>query len=201
VVIEALEDFRGPERRRHQRADVALSGRYMLADRHEYSCQAINISAGGVAVLGAIKGAIGERVVAYFDRIGRVEGMVVRQFGRCFAIALSASALKREKLDLRIAWLVKRQAGLVSDNRRSERVAVLRWRTTLKTADGKEYAVSVIDLSVSDAAIAVEAAPPIGSDVTLGQRPAKVVRHLRGGIAVAFKEPLGEADLRRRAEL
>jgi PilZ domain len=198
VIIEALDDFRRPERRRHQRADVALSGRYMLADRHEYPCQTINISAGGVAILGAIKGVIGERVVAYFDRIGRVEGMVVRHFGKCFAVALSASALKREKLDLRIAWLVKRQAGLVADNRRNERVAVLRWRTALKTADGKEHPASVIDLSVSDAAINVAAAPPIGAMVTLGRRAAKVVRHFPGGVALAFEEPLGESDIQRR---
>jgi hypothetical protein len=201
VIIEALDDYRRPERRRHQRADAALSGRYMLADRHEYPCQAINISAGGVAILGAIKGAIGERVVAYFDRIGRVEGMVVRHFGKCFAVKLSASALKREKLDSRIAWVVRRQAGLVAESRRNERVAVLRWRTTLKTADGQEHPASVIDLSVSDAAIGVATAPPIGSLVMLGRRAAKVVRHFRGGIAVAFEEPLGELDLQKRGGL
>jgi hypothetical protein len=65
----------------------------------------------------------------------------------------------------------------------------------LKTADGKEHPASVIDLSVSDAAINVDAAPPIGSMVTLGRRAAKVVRHFPDGIALAFEEPLGETDL------
>ncbi|HYC25292.1 MAG TPA: PilZ domain-containing protein, partial [Roseiarcus sp.] len=115
MIVEARlqEDSARPERRRHQRAKVTLRGRYMLADRREYVCQSIDISAGGIAILGAIKGGIGERIVAYFDKIGRVEGMVVRHFDKCFVIELSASALKRERLDLRIGWIVKREAGLV----------------------------------------------------------------------------------------
>jgi len=196
VIVEVVpQDATRPERRRHQRARVRLRGRYMLADRREYACQAIDISAGGMAILGAIKGQIGERVVAYFDRIGRVEGMVVRHFDKCFVIELSASSLKRERLDLRIGWLVKREAGLVADSRRHDRIALYRWRTNLRTADGQDCVAYVVDLSVSGAAITVNAAPPMGSSVMLGDRHAIVVRHLPGGIALAFKELLGEKDL------
>jgi hypothetical protein len=197
VIVEAYpqDDSGRTERRRHHRAKVTLRGRYMLADRREYGCQAIEISAGGIAILGAIKGKIGERVVAYFDRIGRVEGMVVRHFDKCFVIELSASALKRERLDLRIGWLVRREAGLVSDSRRHERIALYRWRTNFKTADGQDCVAYVVDLSVSGAAITVNAAPPIGSNVTLGDRTGVVVRHFRGGVAVTFTQLLGEKDL------
>jgi PilZ domain len=197
MIVEVVpqEDAGRPERRRHQRAKVRLRGRYMLADRREYACQSIDISAGGIAILGAIKGEIGERVVAYFDRIGRVEGMVVRHFDKCFVIELSASALKRERLDLRIGWLVKREAGLVADSRRHDRIALFRWRTNLRTADGQDCVAHIVDLSVSGAAIAVNAAPPLGSNVMLGDRPAVVVRHLPGGLALAFNELLGEKDL------
>jgi hypothetical protein len=73
VVVGALDDFKRPERRRHERAKITLSGRYMLTDRHEYNCWTIDVSASGIAVLGPIKGTIGERIVAYFDQIGRVE--------------------------------------------------------------------------------------------------------------------------------
>jgi PilZ domain len=195
VEVYPQDDPARTERRRHQRAKVRLRGRYMLADRREYACQAIEISAGGIAILGAIKGEIGERVVAYFDRIGRVEGMIVRHFDKCFVIELSASALKRERLDLRIGWLVRREAGLVADSRRHERIALYRWRTNLKTADGQDCVAHVVDLSVSGAAISVNAAPPIGSNVTLGDRTGVVVRHFHGGIAVTFTHFLGEKDL------
>ena len=119
MTADALDEFGRPERRRHQRADVTLSGRYMLTDRHEYDCRTIDVSSGGVAVLGPIKGAIGERVVAYFDQIGRVEGMIVRHFGACFAIELRACALKRDKLDLQIESLVKQQTNGAGNRRRS----------------------------------------------------------------------------------
>jgi hypothetical protein len=197
MIVEARpeEDSARPERRRHQRAKVTLRGRYMLADRREYVCQSIDISAGGIAILGAIKGGIGERVVAYFDKIGRVEGMVVRHFDKCFVIELSASALKRERLDLRIGWIVKREAGLVSDGRRHERVPLYKWRTNLRTADGQDNIAHIVDLSISGAAINVNAAPPLGSNVTIGDRPAVVVRHFPGGVAVIFKEPLADRDL------
>jgi hypothetical protein len=114
----ALKEIKRAERRRHQRANVILRGRYMLTDRHEYDCQTIDISSGGVAVLGPIKGAIGERVVAYFDQIGRVEGMIVRHFGTCFAVELRASMLKRDKLDLEIEILVKHRTKGAGNRRR-----------------------------------------------------------------------------------
>src|SRR5271170_6223583 len=118
VAADALNQIKRAERRRHQRASVILRGRYMLTDRHEYDCQTINISSGGVAVRGPIKGAIGERVVAYFDQIGRVEGMIVRHFGACFAVELRASMLKRDKLDLEIEVLVKPRTKGAGNRRR-----------------------------------------------------------------------------------
>jgi hypothetical protein len=51
---------------------LVLTSRYMLSDRQrENDCQAVDVSSTGVAVLGPVKGTIGERVVAFFDRIGR----------------------------------------------------------------------------------------------------------------------------------
>ena len=106
-----FRDFERGERRRRERAKVALSGRYMLTDRREYDCWTIDVSASGVAVLGPVKGAIGERIVAYFDQIGRVEGMIVRHFDQCFAMEMRASALRRDRLDVQIEGLIKRLGG------------------------------------------------------------------------------------------
>ena len=103
----ASSELSRPERRRRQRAKITLGGRYMLSDRREHDCWTIDISSSGVAVMGPVKGAIGERIVAYFDRVGRVEGMIVRHFEKCFAIEMRASALRRDKLDLQIDELVK----------------------------------------------------------------------------------------------
>jgi hypothetical protein len=106
-----LDAFEQAEHRRDQRLKVTLRGRYMLADGREYPCRTVDISAGGVAIVGAIRGKIGERVIVYLDRVGRIEGTIVRHFDGCFAITLRASALKREALKAEIARLVKEQTG------------------------------------------------------------------------------------------
>ena len=66
------------ERRRHQRVKVNLLGRYMLADRREFPYQVVDMSPGGMALIAPIAGQPGERVIAYVDHLGRLEGKVAR---------------------------------------------------------------------------------------------------------------------------
>jgi PilZ domain len=177
------------ERRRYPRVELNLSGRYMAHDRQEYPCRTLNISPGGIAILSMAKGFIGERVVAYFDHIGRIEGMIVRNFDKCFAVTLQLPAPKREKIARSIAWLVERHTRGGSDNRVHERLRPYRQLTTL-TMDGRQYEARLIDVSIFGAALRVDATPPIGSPVVIGRTPAHVARHLAEGIAVEFDEQL-----------
>src|ERR1700733_7902938 len=86
------------ERRRHQRVDIALLGRYMLEDKREFPCQTVDMSPGGVAMIAPVRGQIDERVVAYFEHIGRIEGRIVRHTDRGFALAFNLPFAKREKI-------------------------------------------------------------------------------------------------------
>jgi c-di-GMP-binding flagellar brake protein YcgR len=181
-----LVDVKPLERRRHQRVKIVLLGRYMLEDRHEYSCQTIDVSPGGVAIEAAVKGNIGERVVAYFSQIGRVEGAIARHFDKGFAIQMRLPVLKREKLAEQLTWLVNRQALGLPEDRRHERIAPHFTRIALKTPDGSEFPARLIDISISGAAMNVDASPPIGSPVVVGETPAQIVRHFSGGVAVEF---------------
>ena len=74
------------ERRRFQRVKVHLLGRYMLPDRREFPCQIINMSPGGLALLAPGIGNVGDRVIAYLDHIGRVEGKITRIIDNGFAM-------------------------------------------------------------------------------------------------------------------
>ncbi len=94
----AMRSGKGADSRRDPRKTATLRGRYMLSDGREYPCRTFDISAGGVAIVSAVKGKIGERIVLYLDRLGRMEGTIVRHFSGGFAIAMSASPLKRESL-------------------------------------------------------------------------------------------------------
>ncbi len=63
-----------PDRRRFSRVEINVLGRFMLENRREYPCQVINMSPGSAALISPVIGEVGERVVAYLDHIGRVEG-------------------------------------------------------------------------------------------------------------------------------
>jgi hypothetical protein len=196
-----LFEVRHEERRRDERAALTLSGRYMLRDDNECRCRTIDISAGGVALRGFDKGHIGERVIAYINEIGRIEGTVARHFDTCFAVKLQAPLHKREKLAAKIAWLIGRQTKGAPDNRQHRRTVPAHWRTKLRTPEGNVYHAALIDLSLPGAALNVDVAPSIGSPVTIGRTPAHVVRHFSGGIAVAFASRLSSEFLREGAVL
>src|SRR5512146_2725345 len=93
------------ERRRHQRVKVNLLGRYMLADRREFPCQVVNMSPGGIALVAPVLGNPGERVIAYVDHLGRLEGKISRLLDNGFAMTISATLRKRDKLAAQLTWL------------------------------------------------------------------------------------------------
>ena len=110
-----------PDRRRHKRISVTLLGRFMRESKEEHACKLVDISAGGAAIVSPAAVSMGERVVAYFDHIGGIEGIVARTFDGGFAIRINATRHKREKLAAQLTWLANR-SELVADGRRHERI-------------------------------------------------------------------------------
>ena len=131
-----------------------------------------------------------ERIVAYLNQIGRVEGRVARIFPGGFAIQMNVPPAKRDKLATQLAWLANRQALGLPEDRRHERIAPRDRYTILQLPNGREYTATLIDISMSGAALNVDCEPPIGARVIVGATPAEVVRHVNCGIAVEFLSPL-----------
>jgi hypothetical protein len=174
------------ERRRFQRVRVNLLGRYMLADRREFPCQVVDMSPGGMAVIAPVNGKAGERVIAYVDHIGRLEGVIVRQFDNGFAMTISATPRKRDKLASQLTWLANRQVLGLPEDRRHGRVVPKEPTSTLVLANGESLTCRVIDMSLSGAAVQTDLRPPIGSLVTLGKTQGRVIRHVEQGFAIEF---------------
>ena len=141
------------ERRRHQRVKVNLLGRYMLADRREFPCQVIDMSPGGMALIAPIAGQPGERVIAYVDHLGRIEGKVARVLENGFAMTVAATLRKRDKLAAQLTWLANRQILNLPEDRRHDRFAPRNATARLVLPNGTNVACRVIDLSQSGAAI------------------------------------------------
>jgi PilZ domain-containing protein len=174
------------ERRRFQRVRVNLLGRYMLADRREFPCQVTDMSPGGMAVIAPVSGQIGERVIAYVDHLGRLEGVIARQFQNGFAMTVAATTRKRDKLAAQLTWLANRHILNLPEDRRHGRFTPRNPSARLILPNGLNLACRVIDLSASGAALKTDQRPEIGALVTVGNVTGRVVRHLEEGFAVEF---------------
>jgi PilZ domain len=174
------------DRRRFQRVRVNLLGRYMLADRREFPCQVVNMSPGGMALVAPVAGAPGERVIAYVDHLGRLEGHIARLLPNGFAMTISATARKRDKLAAQLTWLANRHLLDSPEDRRHGRIVPRNPMSQLIMPNGINIACRIIDMSQSGAGIATDQRPPIGALVTIGKIQGRVVRHLEDGFAIEF---------------
>ncbi len=178
------------ERRRHYRVPVAVLGRYMLPDRREYPCQTVNMSPGGVLFTAPAKGAVGDRVIAYLEHIGRIEGEIARHVPDGFAMTIQATIRKRDKLAAQLTWLANRDILGLPEDRGHERIVPRQLTTIMRLQNGRELAVRLVDVSRSGAAISMENPLDIGTSVVRGRTAGKVVRHFQGGVAVEFNLPI-----------
>ena len=174
------------ERRRFQRVRVNLLGRYMLADRREFPCQITDMSPGGMALVAPVNGKAGERVIAYVDHIGRLEGTIARQFPNGFAMTITATPRKRDKLASQLTWLANRHVLGLPEDRRHDRVVPRDPRTVVVMPDGSQFVCHIIDMSLSGAAVASDTKPEVGTIVRLGKTQGRIIRHIEQGFAVEF---------------
>jgi len=176
------------ERRRHQRVKVDLLGRYMLADRREFPCQVSNMSPGGIAIVAPVAGNPGDRVIAYIDHLGRLEGKIARTLDNGFAMTIEATLRKRDKLAAQLTWIANRHILNLPEDRRHGRFIPKKAMARLILANGNNVTCRVMDLSESGAAIAIspELRPVVGAMVTVGKAQGRVVRHIEDGFAIEF---------------
>ncbi len=129
---------------------------------------------------------IGERVIAYIDHIGRLEGKVARIRDDGFALELNTTPRKKAKLAAQLTWLANKHELDLPEDRRHERIQPRNPSGIMTLDDGRQYRCRIIDLSVSGAAIEINVRPAIGTQVTLGNMRGQVVRHFEDGIAIEF---------------
>jgi len=174
------------EASKYQRVKVSVLGRYMLADRREFPCQILEMSPGDAVVIAPVAGIAGEKVIAYVDHIGRIEGTILNQMEGGFLMDIAASPRKRDKMAAQLTWLANKDILNLPEDRRHERVVPDIRHSTVVLDDGRRYNCKIIDISLSGAAIELDVRPAMGTPVTLGRMRARVVRHFQNGVAVEF---------------
>ncbi len=186
-----------PDRRRHKRVSVTLLGRFMRPNRQEYPCKLFDVSVGGAAMMSPVAVEMGEKIIAYFDTIGGLEGRVVRNFEGGFAVQFEATQHRREKLAAQLTWLINHGKVPGLEERRHERIVPKNQSSSLTIAPGVAVPVQVLDVSISGASIGIESRPAIGTDVLLGKLRGRVVRHHDHGIGIEFLDIQAPTALRR----
>jgi hypothetical protein len=175
---EGSKSLQVTDRRRHQRVQVNILGRFMLEDRREYPCQVIDMSPGGMAMITPVSGKVGERVIAYLDHLSRVEGRIARLIDGGFAVELRNTVRKRDKIANVLTWLANRDELNLPEDRRHDRFVPKNPMTKMILPDGTEHVCRIFDVSLSGAAIATDSsARDAGDSITLGKmRPVSSAR-------------------------
>jgi hypothetical protein len=158
----------------------------MLEDRTEHPCQVIDMSPGNVALRAERLAVTGERVIAYLDHVGRIEGIATRRLQGGFAMTINASDGKRDKLAAQLTWLANKHELDLPEDRRHERLQPRNPISVLKLTDGRQYRCKIADLSLSGAGIEIETKPDLGTEVLLGSIRGRIVRHFADGVAIEF---------------
>ncbi len=179
----------GEDKRRYPRYALSLPGRFMRADKLDYDTRLIDISVESAAMTTPVSLRVGEKLIVYLQHLGGLEGTVCRLFGDSFAMQISGTQRKRDKLAMQIPRLASQTEipaeTLEDEVRRYPRVTA-EDAALIVLPDGSSRVCPLHDVSLSGAAIVTEERPPLGAEVMVDKRRGVVVRHHERGIAVQF---------------
>jgi len=185
------------DRRADARVPVTLLGRFMRATKHEFPCKMIDISVGGAALMAPVEPDIDEKIIAYFDQVGGLEGKVIRVFAGGFALQFTMTSHKRDKLGTTLAFIANKREQPGTEGRRHERIVTVGNAGALTLTEGLTISCEIYDMSISGASIVTPARPELGTILKLGNLNARVVRHHDRGIGLEFVDVQNPNALRR----
>ena len=154
----------------------------MLSDGSEFRCRTIDVSATGVAIEAYVVAKLGERVVAYLDELGRIEGLVVRRGEDWFAIEARTSQNRIDRIAQKIAALSGESGEAFAVTPIATRIR----SATLRTTFGQDFAVRVSDETEAGAKVLADFKLLPGARVTIDGLRAVVDRDSPDGFLVAF---------------
>jgi len=154
----------------------------MLSDGGEHPCETIDVSITGLAINGYVMADLGERVIAYIDELGRLEGVVARRGNGWFALDVKIPQSRIDRLARKIAALSgdgdsSDTSGLALQTRPAE----------LRTEFGQSFAVRLCNQTRFSAQVLAGFELLPGTRVTVDQRSAVVVHDTTDGFLIDFQ--------------
>jgi hypothetical protein len=178
----------GLDRRRHRRVLWQVPVRGLTGSGEEFTCNTIDVCAGGIRINLARPLEKGENLVLYVEDIGRVEGVIVRVLNEVgYAVEFRVPQRKREKIADALTWLVNKDKLGLTDERIDERRSATGQVIAIH-GKGISIACAVADVSLFGVALKTAGPRPmIGDRVQIGERAGTCVRYIDGGFAVDFR--------------
>jgi hypothetical protein len=172
---------------------VNIPGRYSLASkldmkgaRREFACRVINMSTRRMGLVVPVRGRLGERVITYIPRFGKLDGNITRYFQQGFVMSINGTQEFRFKLAAKLDWLEKHKNHDLTEGRRHIRIVPRNPYSSLTLPGGHRVACLVMDMSVSGAGVSADADLRMGARVRVGHVTGRVVRAFKEGFAVQF---------------
>lgn len=178
----------GLDRRRHRRVLWQVPVRGLTGSGEEFTCNTIDVCAGGIRINLARPLEKGENLVLYVEDIGRVEGVIVRVLNEVgYAVEFRVPQRKREKIADALTWLVNKDKLGLTDERIDEHRSAPGQVIAIH-GKGISIACAVADVSLFGVALKTAGPRPmIGDRVQIGERAGTCVRYIDGGFAVDFR--------------
>ncbi|MFK5599812.1 PilZ domain-containing protein [Methylobacterium sp. HMF5984] len=134
---------------------------------------------------------VGETAVCFLTNIGILLGRVTKITAEGFTLDLYLPEFRRGPVAARLEWHARRCAQTV-ELRAAPRIVPIHRSVEIKFAQDIVLRGEILNLSRTGAAISLSSStvPFVGTRIKVGVHYATIVRHLEGGIAVQFCEPL-----------
>ena len=174
---------RRPDRRDDARTRLSLAAR-LLSGGKEQAGTLTDFSLGGMAIQSKPRLPLGAEVVAYVDRLARIEGRVARYIPGGFVVAFELTEAKERRLG---AALDRMSASHDADDAPAPAPSVPPHRIkSVRLDDGGCIDCEVADASILGITCESDHRPALGTHVVIGGADARVVRHLAHGFRVEF---------------
>lgn len=174
-----------PDRRDDARTPLSLQVR-MLAGDQKRDGVITDFSLGGMAIQSKPRLPIGTQIVAYVDKIARIEGHVQRYIPGGFVLAYDLTETKEARVGAALSRLASGpQAPSPSPAPAAPTSATSRTKA-VTLDDGACIECEVTDASILGITCDSDRRPPVGVHVTIGGADAHVVRHTQDGFIVEF---------------
>jgi hypothetical protein len=176
------------ESRHFVRGRLSLKGRFLAANGWEYPFDVQDISPGGMNINSDFVPPVGQDIVLMVEDIGRLQAKVVRITEGGFAVALQATARKRDQLGDQLTWLINARRLGLNDDRSGDR-GQRQGDVHILLEDGTRFVASAIDVSLSGMAIETNESVKIGEQVQIGKLSGRITRKMQTGFAIRFDPP------------